>query len=103
MICIVKTSLRRNGESAWCDWPMESLLMVSTIAFSSTLLDSARVHGENFPYMAVEVLKAVPVHEAIVHGFVVRAAAGRDRLRDQLIHLAAILAGQGDQHLRALR
>src|SRR5215470_19054787 len=53
----------------------------------STLLDGARVHVEHLPNMAVEVLKAVSVHEAVVLGFGINLAAGGDRLRDQVVHL----------------
>src|SRR5215469_5343976 len=69
----------------------------------STLLDGARVHVEHLPNMAVEVLKAVSVHEAVVLGFGINLAAGGDRLRDQVVHLASVFTGQRDQHLRALR
>src|SRR5262249_54082367 len=61
----------------------------------------ARIH-EHLPDMAVEVLKAMPVHEPIVLGFHVGAAAGRDRLRDQFVHLPTVLARKRDQHLRTL-
>jgi hypothetical protein len=53
--------------------------------------------------MAVEVLKAMPVHEPVVLGFGIGAPSRRDCLRNKLVHSATVLAGKRDQHLRALR
>jgi hypothetical protein len=68
---------------------------------SLALLDVARIHVEQLPNMAVEVLKAVAVHEPIVLGFVVSAAAGSDCCRNQFVHLTPVLTGERDQCFRA--
>ncbi|MCY1368646.1 hypothetical protein D9M69_556420 [compost metagenome] len=49
--------------------------------------------------MAVQVLEAVAVHEAVVLRLARRRAAGGHRLGDQLVDLGAALARQAHQHL----
>src|SRR5215510_2567815 len=62
----------------------------------------ARIHVEHFPYVAIEILKAMAVHEPMVLGLIVFAAARRNRLGDHFVHSAAAFAGKRYQHLCAL-
>lgn len=50
----------------------------------STLIGGARVHVEHLPNMAVEVLKAVSVHEAVVLGFGISLAAAATAFETRL-------------------
>ena len=54
------------------------------------------------PTMAVQVEKAVRIHEAQVLRLVMRRAARRQRFGDQAIHLLAALARERDQHFNRL-
>src|SRR5262245_25648164 len=61
------------------------------------------VHEEDLPDMAVEVSKAMSIHEPVVLWLAVGAAAGGHSLGDQLIDLAPVLGRQCDQHFGGLR
>ena len=52
--------------------------------------------------MAVEILKSVLVHEAIVLGICIGRPARSDGFADHVIDRIASLAGEAHQHLRAL-
>src|SRR4051812_25985059 len=66
----------------------------------SGLLDHAGVHPHQFPGVAVGILEAVAVHEAVVLLFGQGGAAGGDGLLDEVIDVGAALARQARQHLR---
>jgi hypothetical protein len=70
------------------------------IAFSA-LFHCARLHIQQFPNVAVQVLIPVRVHKTMVLWFIVGRAASGDSLTHQLVNLCAALAVQSDQHLGA--
>jgi hypothetical protein len=65
------------------------------------LLRRHRLHVEEFPDVAVQVLKSMGVHEPIVLRIIVGAAASGDRLSHQLINLRLAFTGQRDENFRA--
>src|SRR5262249_31686854 len=75
-------------ESSAC--PCDFLLNI----FPAPLLPyRAGFHEEDFPNVPIEILEAVPVHEAMVLRLVVSVAAGGNRLTNCLVDLVAGIAG----------
>jgi hypothetical protein len=58
-----------------------------------SLLHCARLHIKDLPNMAVQILKAMGVHEAMVLRFVVSRAAGRDGFTNHFIDFRPVFAG----------
>jgi hypothetical protein len=53
----------------------------------------AGFHEEDFPNVPIEILEAVPIHEAMVLRVIVSVAAGGNRLTNCLVDLVAGIAG----------
>src|SRR5688572_3434162 len=65
-------------------------------------LDRARIHPNQFPDVSVEILEAMLVHETVVIGLGVGAAAGCHGLAHQFVDPGTTFARQRNQHFRTL-
>ena len=65
------------------------------------LLRRHRVHVEDFPDVAVQVLKSMGVHEPIVLGITIGAAAGGERLADEFINARPAFTRERHEDFRA--
>src|SRR5215470_16087305 len=61
-----------------------------------------RIHPEDFPMMAVKVVEAPAVHEAVVLWLHRMPPAGGDGLVHQFVHLRSALAGEAEEALGVL-
>src|SRR4029450_4298178 len=70
------------------------------MAVRSALVSLGWLHIDQFPDMAIEILKAMAIHESLVLRFSRRTSAACDSLFNQLINLCAALARKADKNLR---
>src|SRR5262245_20031877 len=76
-------------------------LLRTRLTFDS-LLYRAGLHEEDFPDVAIEILEAMRIHEAMILRLVVSTATGPNCLANHLINLLPVIAGQSHQHFRTL-
>jgi hypothetical protein len=69
---------------------------------SGLFLNRAGIHVGQFPYVAVGILKSVPVHETVILRLVVSRSSSSDRFANQIVDFASTVARQADQDLGAL-
>src|SRR5919109_1749862 len=67
------------------------------------LVDGAWLHIDNFPNVAIEVLKSMSIHKTVILWFIVGCAAGDDGLAHHFIDVFSALRRQTHQHFCTFR